>query len=56
MKDTSGNWIEFLDWYSDYIDAPSYAKVQLSREDMRYAYQAGYEKAYKEINGDEVVK
>ncbi len=53
MKGISDNWSEFLDWYSDYIEAPPYARVQLSKEDMRYAYQAGYEKAYKEIKGEE---
>ena len=53
MNDISGNWSEFLCWYSDYIEAPPHTQVQLSREDMRYAYQAGYEKAHKEIKGEE---
>lgn len=50
MKNLSEMWSVFLDWIVDYVDLgmDGSAKVQYSREDMRYAFQAGYEKAHQE--------
>ncbi|QDP52592.1 MAG: hypothetical protein Tp185DCM00d2C31949991_47 [Prokaryotic dsDNA virus sp.] len=55
MKNLSGNWIDFLNFYEYYIDAPADSSIQLSREDMRMAYQSGYEKAHKEIKEKELI-
>jgi len=45
----SENWPIFLTWYADYCDLEgssfTWSAIQHSREDMRYAYQAGYEAA-----------
>ena len=48
MKKTlSEMWLEFLSWVDGYVDCGvnGSACAQYSREDMRYAYQAGYEKS-----------
>lgn len=41
------NWPLFLNWYADYcgfdVGSFSHPVIKHSREDMRYAYQAGYE-------------
>ena len=51
-------WPTFLEWVDDYvgIGIGGGAKANYSREDMRYAFQAGYEKGAKEkgINEDVV--
>ena len=40
-------WPEFLAWADKYVGSgfDGSAKASYSREDMRYAYQAGYEKS-----------
>lgn len=50
MKTLSEMWPVFLSWIDDYVDLgmSDSAKVLYSREDMRYAFQAGYEKAIQE--------
>ena len=50
MKDLSGMWPEFLEWVNDYVGCgeDGAANAQYSREDMRYAFQAGYEKQLAE--------
>ncbi len=49
MKNISEMWDEFLLWVEDYTDGDSEKVIQYSREDMRYAYQAGYESFYKSL-------
>lgn len=48
-NDLKENWPPFLAWYGDYCDLGgssfTWPAIQHSREDMRYAYQAGYEAA-----------
>jgi len=53
MRNLSRNWMLFLVWLADYIDSDNdkedlSAKITYSREDMRLAYQAGYEYGFKE--------
>ena len=45
MKNISEMWPKFLLWVDEYVGCGinGSAKAQYSREDMRYAYQAGYE-------------
>lgn len=51
MKSLNDMWPTFLEWVKDYVDGDTdedAAKCSYSREDMRYAFQAGYELASKE--------
>lgn len=46
MKNLSEMWPVFLEWVKDYVDGETHedaAKCSYSREDMRYAFQGGYE-------------
>lgn len=48
MKNLSEMWPTFLEWVKDYVDGNAdedAANCVYSREDMRYAFQAGYELA-----------
>ena len=48
-KTISEMWPVFLEWVADYAgDSETAAHASYSREDMRYAYQAGYEFGKKE--------
>lgn len=48
-SDLSESWNLFFDWYSSYccLDDThlAFPRITYSREDMRYAYQAGYNAA-----------
>jgi hypothetical protein len=50
MKNLSEMWPDFLKWVDDYVELGKgvAANIKFSREDMRYAYQAGYEKGISE--------
>ncbi len=49
MKNLSGNWIDFLNFYEYYIDAPADSSIQLSREDMRMAINLVTKKPIKKL-------
>jgi len=39
-------WPHFLEWIEEYVGSPVEARdASYSREDMRYAYKAGFDKA-----------
>lgn len=48
-SDLKESWNLFFDWYSGYCcfddTRRSFPRITYNREDMRYAYQAGYEAA-----------
>lgn len=48
-KDLSENYPVFLNWINHYADTDTstFDRIQYSREDMRYAFQGGYETALK---------